>query len=113
MGVRVCQLPMVLAALVLGISVAHAQTLPETCQASPGTPPVELEKRKQALKRDVALKSAAEKPGSPGWTKDLERDLRKSAVRNQALLQARIEQWTHQPLEHLPESAKRLLFVPR
>jgi hypothetical protein len=42
-----------------------------------------------------------------------ERDLRKSAVRNQALLRARVEQWTHQPLEHLPESAKRLLFVPR
>jgi esterase/lipase superfamily enzyme len=78
MGVRVRELPMVLAALVLGIGVAHAQTLPETCLGSPGTPPVELEKRKQALERDVALKSAAEKPGSPGWTKDLERDLRKS-----------------------------------
>ena len=43
MGVRVRELPMVLAALVLGIGVAVAQTLPETCLASPGTPPVELE----------------------------------------------------------------------
>jgi hypothetical protein len=42
-----------------------------------------------------------------------ERNLRKSAVRNQALLQARLGEWTGQPIEQLPESAKCLLFVNR
>jgi hypothetical protein len=50
------------------------------------------------------------------WTRSRfhrERDLRKSGSRNYSLLQERVRQWTGQPLENLPESAKRLLFVAR
>jgi hypothetical protein len=41
-----------------------------------------------------------------------ERDLRKSALRNEALLRARLVEWTGQPIENLSETAKRLLFAP-
>jgi esterase/lipase superfamily enzyme len=67
-----------IAALVFGIGAARAQTLPASCPPPSAIPLVELEKRKQALERDVALKSAAERLGSAGRTKDLESDLRKT-----------------------------------
>src|SRR5262245_49923107 len=40
-----------------------------------------------------------------------ERDLYKSARRNEALLRARLVEWTGQPVEKLSENAKRLLFT--
>jgi hypothetical protein len=42
-----------------------------------------------------------------------ERDLRASAVRNEALLRSRLVEWTGQPIEKLSETAMRLLFTVR
>ena len=42
-----------------------------------------------------------------------ERDLRASAVRNEALLRSRLVEWTGQPIEKLSETAIRLLFTVR
>jgi hypothetical protein len=40
-----------------------------------------------------------------------ERDLRKSAARNEAMLRARLVDWTGQPLENLSQTARSLLFA--
>jgi hypothetical protein len=40
-----------------------------------------------------------------------ERNLRNSAGRNWSMLQAKLVEWTGKPIDNLPESAKRLLFV--